>query len=196
MPHVTVPPVVQAPRRPAGGRLPSRRWYWAAGLLGGIGLAAAIWWAVGAVLGVTDHVEGYARTTIPGAVSVTVERPGLEYVYFEGSGNPSLADLRMAVTGPDGAPVVVRAYSLNLHYEALDRSGHVVGRFRADVAGRYRLEVSGTGVAGSIAVGDSFAPRLILPLVGAGLLVAVSGGLAVLTAVVVAIRRSAVVPRA
>jgi hypothetical protein len=65
-----------------------------------------------------DEVDSFERTTVPGAVTVPVTDPGTIVVYYENpaelvryaTNTPTWQQLRLTVTGPNGAVVPVRTY--------------------------------------------------------------------------------------
>ena len=65
-----------------------------------------------------DEVDSFERTTVPGVVTVPVTDPGTMVVYYENpaelaryaTNTPTWQQLRLTVTGPDGAVVPVSTY--------------------------------------------------------------------------------------
>lgn len=166
VPAPTTGPVV--PKRSAAG-------FWIAGGVAGLAVILAI------ALGVTRFVDtlsqpaDFARTTVPGSVSIVVTNPGERVVYAEGSVRLPASALALTVTGPDGGAVPVRPYTASVTYDTAGHSGRAVARFDASVAGRYVVASRSTPVPGAeIAVG----PDLFGDLIGifTGPLLVVAGG--------------------
>ena len=96
-----------SPRSPSGHTHAVGRWYWPAGLLVAGFVAAAVW-VVGAVIGLSDHVDQFPRTDVPGEISAPIGSPDTYYVYYEGATDTTLDRLGVTVIDPTGEPVTVR----------------------------------------------------------------------------------------
>lgn len=180
-----------SPKPPAAARRPSVGWYWAAGLLLVAGLSAAAVWIVGAVIGLTDHVDQFPRTSVPGELSVVIDDPDTYYVYYEGAGDTTLDRLGVTVSDPAGEPVMVRPVDSGVLYDTADRAvGHAIGKFQATTTGTYAVTATGESDGEMIAVGDGLTDDVVPPIVGAGLLVVLATGGAIAIAVVTGVRRS------
>lgn len=149
----------------------SRSWFWP-----GIGVAA-IGLIVGLAIGVTSfqnsqqQVADFARSSVPGIVTLQVDEPGRQVVYYEGDLSVGLEDLVVDITDGAGANVAVAPYGSELIYETTGGSlGRAIATFDADQVGAYEVNVSGMD-AGQVTVGESFA-RLALPGIFAGLAIA------------------------
>ena len=188
---MSIPATTISPVPPAVTRWPSVGWYWASGLLLGAGLAAAAVWVVGAVIGLSDHVDQFPRTSVPGELSVVIDDPDTYYVYYEGVGDTTLDRLGVTVTDPAGEQVTVRPVDSGVLYDTADRAvGHAVGKFQASTTGTYAVTAAGESGGEMIAVGDGLTDDVIPPIVGAGLLVVLTTGGAIAIAVVTGVRRS------
>lgn len=158
----------------------SRSWFWPA-----IGIAV-IGLIVGLVIGITSfqdsqqQVDAFARSSVPGTVTMEVDEPGRQVVYYEGDLSVGLEDLVVNVTDAAGTTVAIAPYGSELIYETTDQTlGRAIATFDAAQIGAYEIEVSGIDI-GQVTVGESFA-RLALPGVLAGLVIAglsLVGGLA------------------
>jgi hypothetical protein len=172
-------------------RRPSVGWYWAAGLLLVAGFVAAAVWVVGAVMGLSDHVDQFPRTDVPGEISAPIDSPDTYYVYYEGATDTTLDRLGVTVTDPAGEPVTVRPVDGGVLYDSVDRTvGRAVGEFQASTTGTYSLVATGDSDGATIAVGDDLTGNVLPPMIGAGLLFVVTtiGGIAL--AIVTGVRRS------
>lgn len=150
---------------------PSRSWFWA-----GIGVAAAGLIA-GLIIGIISYqdsqrqVDAFARSSVPGTVTVQVDEPGTQVVYYEGDLSIGFEDLVVGITDPAGATVAAAPYGSELIYETSNSTlGRAIATFAPAQIGAYQIEVSGID-AGQVAVGESFA-RLALPGILTGLAIA------------------------
>lgn len=187
---VTIPPLAPSRGRPARG--PSAVWYGVAAGIAVIGLAAAV--ALGAA-GFRDYrqrIDGFARVTPPGQMAVQVRGAGDQVMYYEGDGLPSLAQLGITVTDPQGATVPVRDYLGDQRYDAPDGSqGRALGIFRAATAGTYQLRVTGTAArGGQVVAGESFVGEAVADILLVALVALVTLGGSLTLAIVVMERRS------
>jgi len=181
------PPPTQIHKQPSSG------WYWVAGILAVLGLTAALVWGAVGTISALDEVDGFERTTVPGAVTVPVTDPGTMVVYYENpaelaryaTNTPTWQQLRLTVTGPDGA-VPVSTYRSTARYDVdPGRLGRAVAKVEATTVGQYRVSAARAVEPGAtLAVGDNFARDIAMTILGAvtlGLLTVVA---AVLLAVV------------
>lgn len=172
-------------------RRPSTGWYWVSGLLLVAGLVAAAVWIVSAVTGVSDRVDQFPRTSVPGELSVVIDAPDTYYVYSEGAGESTLESLELTVTDPSGEPVMVRPVDSGVVYDTDGGAvGRPVGEFQASAAGAYAVTVAGESGGDQVAVGDSLTADVVPPILGAGLLLILTTGGAVAITAVTAVRRS------
>ncbi len=179
-----------SPAAPAVTRMPSVSWYWPAGLLVAGFVAAAVW-VVGAVIGLSDHVDQFPRTDVPGEISAPIGSPDTYYVYYEGATDTTLDRLGVTVIDPTGEPVTVRPVDGGVLYDSVDRTvGRAVGEFQASTTGTYSLAATGDSDGATIALGDDLTDDVLPPMIGAGLLFVVTtiGGIAL--AIVTGVRRS------
>jgi hypothetical protein len=171
---------------------PSSGWYWVAGILAVLGLTAALVWGAVGTISALDEVDSFERTTVPGAVTVPVTDPGAMVVYYENpaelaryaTNTPTWQQLRLTVTGPDGA-VLVSTYRSTARYDVdPGRLGRAVAKFEAATAGQYRVSTARAVEPGAtLAVGDNFARDIAMTILGAATL----GLLTVVAAVLVAV---------
>lgn len=181
-------------RDPMQRGLPSKGPIWLGAVIGVLGLAAAITWGVVGVRGYLDRVKDLTRMSVPGQTAVEISGAGEQFVYYEGEGSASLDQLGITVADPQGNPVGMDPYRLDLRYDPPGQPGwlgRAVATFRATVPGTYRVEASGSAPPGSsIAIGASVARDVIPTVLGilALLLVTVGGGLALI--IVTLVRRS------
>ena len=138
----TQPTIATSPPRSRGR--PSRSWFWP-----GIGIAAA-GLVVGLVLGITSYqdsqqqIDTFARIAVPGTVTVQVDEPGQQVVYYEGDQSVGVDDLVVSVVDPAGSTVAVAPYEGELIYETTDLTqGRAIASFDATQTGAYEIEVSG-----------------------------------------------------
>lgn len=166
----TQPTTVTPPPSRTHGRS-SKSWFWP-----GIGIAAT-GLIVGLAVGIASfqdsqrQVDAFARSTVPGTVTVQVDEPGRQVIYYEGDLSVSIEDVVVDITDAAGAPVAVAPYGSELIYETADRTlGRAIATFDATRAGAYEIDVSGMDT-GQVTVGESFA-HLALPGIFAGLAIA------------------------
>ena len=171
-------------------RHPSAAWYWIASAFGVVLLAGGVTFGIFTYRHAQNHVDGFARASLPGSVVVQVPSSTGRVIYYEGSSRPALADLGLIVTGPGGAAVAVRPYAGDLIYDrASQTKGYAMATFDATSAGAYQVQAGGTAV-GTLVVGDNFV-RWALPGILGALGISVWGVLSGLTLIiVVAVRRS------
>ncbi len=177
---------LNVPAQPVGPAPPKRSaaGFWIAGAVGVLAVVLTI------ALGITRFVDtlsqpaDYARTSVPGSVSVIVRETGERVVYSEGSVRLPLSQLDLTVTGPDGGAVAVRPYTASVTYDTAGHSGRAVGRFDVPVPGRYVVAARAAAVPGAeIAVG----PDLFGDLIGifTGPLLVLLAGLILVVAIIV-----------
>jgi hypothetical protein len=131
----------------------------------------------GLVLGITSYqnsqqeIDTFARVAVPGTVTMQVDEPGQQVVYYEGDVSVGIDDLVVSIADPAGATVAVAPYEGELIYETTDLTlGRAIASFDAAQIGVYEVEVNGID-SGQVTVGKSFS-RLALPGVLAGLAIA------------------------
>jgi hypothetical protein len=133
-----------------------------------VGATAAVIWAVTGFLDQVQRPEQFARTAVPGVASVTVSQTGPHVIYLEGAGPVTLDAADLTVIGPQGAPVEVLPFALDLRYDAPGAPGRVgtaVAVFHAARTGTYQVGASAQAdprtTATTLAVGDDLAPDVI-----------------------------------
>lgn len=135
-------------------RRPPRSRYWLAGLVAAVGIVVALAYSIAAQAVLSSHADGFARASIPGEMTLHVDRAATYYVFAEGARwfHPSVR-----VTGPEGHAVAVRATSPGPSYYHGGNQASAVGTFRAVQPGGYKVAVStGATVQGDFAVGGGF----------------------------------------
>jgi hypothetical protein len=187
------PPTYPPPPPTPIHKQPSSGWYWVAGILAVLGLTAALVWGAVGTISALDEVNSFERTTVPGAVTVPVTDPGTTVVYYENpaelarsaTNTPTWQQLRLTVTGPDGALVPVSTYRSTARYDVdPGRLGRAVAKFEAATAGQYRVSTArAVEPAATLAVGDNFARDIAMTILGAATL----GLLTVVAAMLVAV---------
>ena len=163
--------IAASPAPPPPPDQPSRSWFWP-----GIGIAV-VGLVVGLVFGITSYqdsqeeIDTFARLSVPGAVTLQVDEPGQQVVYYEGDESVGIDDLVVGIIDPAGATVAVASYEGELIYETTDLTlGRAIASFDAAQTGAYAIEVIGVAT-GQITVGQSFS-RLALPGILVGLAIA------------------------
>jgi hypothetical protein len=158
-----------------------------------VGTTAAALWAVTGFLDQVQRPEQFARTETPGIASVTITQTGAHVIYLEGAAPVELDAADVTVIGPQGSPVAVRPYALDVRYDvpgAPGRVGTAVAVFDADRTGTYQVGTQAiaagqTATTTTLAVGDDLAPELIRTVAvpsTIGILVVLAGiGLALAT---------------
>lgn len=124
---------------------------------------------------------------------VSIQEAGGRVLYYEGPESVLLTDLAPQVRAPDGTPVRVEDYDLDLRYDAPGGGvGVAIGTFEGDSPGRYEVRIDGTAPPGAeVAVGETIANWRLGSVVGAVLLILGSLGVGVVLTIVTAVRRSA-----
>jgi len=143
-----------------------RRSYGLAVMVAVVGATAAALWAVTGYLDQIQRPEQFARTEVPGIASVAITQTGSHVVYVESAGSVDLSAADLTVIGPQGTPVDVRPYALDLRYDVPgtpDRLGTAVAAFDADRTGTYQVgtQAVAAGRTTTLAVGDDLAPEVI-----------------------------------
>ncbi|HZA83959.1 MAG TPA: hypothetical protein VFC13_21225, partial [Actinomycetes bacterium] len=100
------------------------------------------------------------------------------------AGTPTWQQLRLTVTGPDGAAVPVSTYRSMARYDVdPGRLGRAVASFEASTVGQYRVSAArAVETGGTLAIGDDFPRSIVMAVVQAAIL----GLVAVLAAVLLA----------
>jgi len=185
------------PRRPDVRRretMPSTLGYWIGTLVGVLGLALVGALVVMTVGRMNDHIDAFARTEIPGTVTVSLEASEGRTIYVEGLAPLPLAALDLRITDPNGKDLVVRPYGLELRYDVPGfpgAVGYAIGTFRTTIGGSYRLQAEGTAPPGTtLAVGDSFATSIVGYALGAFVVLLLTIGGALALVIATAVRRS------
>jgi len=151
--------LTQPPPRPDGARTtaPSRAGYWIAAVVVVLSLAFGLGWGIPAYQHMQHDIKGFARSPMPGSISMNLPASTGRVVYYEGPGSATLDLLGLRVTGPNGEPIPVRGYSMNVEYNAPGEThGHAVGTFDTGREGTYTVTVRATAPNAMVAVGGSF----------------------------------------
>jgi hypothetical protein len=135
-------------------------------LIAVIGATAAGLWAVTGFLDQVQRPAEFARTEVPGVTSVAITQTGSHVIYLEGDAPDTLDAADLIVIGPQGAPVAVRPYALDLSYDVPGAPGQVgtaVAVFHAGLTGTYQVGIQAVPAEGTtrLAVGDDLAPEVI-----------------------------------
>lgn len=188
---VPPPPITPPtePLRPAGW------WFGVAAGVGVVGVVVGVGMGVRAVRTLADRVDDFDRVPLPEGGTIEIEEAGDYTIYHEYPGADDNAQRGIietnfgetTLTAPDGSDVPLEDYETDVSYGFGEHEGVAVYSFEAPEAGNY--ELSADGGPGNAAVG----PGIGRGLVGGVLLALGIGfgsiGLAVVFAVVVAIRR-------
>jgi hypothetical protein len=158
-----------------------------------LGLLAAGVWAVVGVVNAWQAPDDFARSTLPGTVTLQVTDTGTQWLYYEhtdGTQVASLDQLGIRITAPAGQAVTPQGTSLTLEYDAKAGDlGTAIGTFDAATPGTYTVTAATTPAPGTaLRVGPSVAQPLKTPLLGAAAIL----GLCFLTStglVIAALRR-------
>jgi len=142
----------------------------------GVGIAV-VGLIAGLAIGITSYqdsqqqIDTFARLSVPGTVTMDVDQPGQQVIYYEGDGNVGIDDLVVSIADPVGSTVAVAPYEGELIYETTDLIlGRAIATFDAAQTGAYEIEVTGADT-GQVTIGQSFA-LMALPGVLAGLVIA------------------------
>lgn len=179
------------PSPPPAVRRPSTAGYWIAALVavitvGGGGIALVL-----GLAGMQQMIEDYARTPVPGSVTVQAEEPTTFVVFSEGlDSEPTDHGGSIAVTGPNGDAVPLLPYVGEVTYETgTGSAGTALATFRAATTGTYMVTARGNVPNAQIAVGEDVpVVRTVLLPLGVG---ALGMAIAITILIVTATRRSA-----
>lgn len=190
---VLPPPTQPTPTRPR----PSTSGYWIGSLLTATAVIGAVVWIVIAFFDYQHHIDQFPRMTAPGSATVQLTDTSTRVLYYEnarGTATPTLAQLGLAVTGPDATAVAVTPYTGDLRYDVPGdngRIGRAVAEFHPTQPGAYQITSSPTtGVVGSLAVGNDIVWDIAPHAIGAAALFLVVGGAGVTLLIVTGVRRS------
>ncbi len=169
--------------------------YWIALAVFLLGCGAALVWFVIAIVGAVNAPNDFARTAIPGAMSVEIGT-GEWVLYHEGPNINSLGtferDPSIDVYDPTG-DLVILDYDTNIssNYDIGGHEGRSFARFDADVAGVYDIEVFGEPSSSStaVAIGRPLFEGAIVGIVGSIVLGAVCFLIALTLLIVTLVRR-------
>jgi hypothetical protein len=170
---------------------PRARWYWIAAGVGLVGGVLGIVLIVVSALRFVDKIEDFQRVAVPATETIHLEA-GSYTVYFEGGfvGESDSWSFAGDVVIRDSAERIVelRPYGSRTTYDVSDFAGVAVRTFRVDETGDYR--VTTTGAPGTlVAIGPGIGAGFFAGI-GIGLLLIVGCGLfAIITVIVVAVRR-------
>ncbi len=156
----------------------TRRGYVLAVLVALVGSMATALWAVTGFLDQVQRPEEFARTEVPGVMSVELSQAGSHVIYVEGAGPVRLTAAALSVIDPEQVTVPVHPYDLDLRYDVPahpGRLGTAIATFDADRTGTYQVGTlagladigvsepgaSESGVPVTLAVGDDLAPGVL-----------------------------------
>lgn len=179
--------------RPPGDK-PHTAGYLVAGLLAVAGIVGGLVWTFAAGAAMTGYTDRFARSSVPGRLTLHVSHPGLYYVYAEGTRWAPV----VRVTGPAGRAIPVTATSPGPTYFRGGSSANAVGKFHATLPGDYRVTAAtGSAVQGEFAVGGSTANWWRPHEWGAAalLMLSVSSGIALAVVTAIGRRRRVTGPR-
>jgi hypothetical protein len=149
----------------------SRSWFGRGVAIAVVGLIAGLFLGITSYQDSQQKIDTFARTSVPGTVTVQVGEPGQRVVYYEGDQIVGIDDLVVAIVDQAGATVGVAPFEGELIYETTDLTlGRAIATFDAAQIGAYEIAIYGIDT-GQVTVGESFS-RLALPGVLAGLAVA------------------------
>jgi len=136
----------------------ARPWWLAAGAVAVLGLLLGLAWSAFALLRMVDRPSDFARTTVPGSVSIQLVRGDRSVIYLESDHSTTIAGVAVSVTGPEGETVTMRTIRGEVVYDVPDqdgRRGTAVESFEARTDGTYTVNASSEAAAGNldIAVG-------------------------------------------
>jgi hypothetical protein len=177
-------------------RRPSAGWYWVAAVVAVGGLVAAVAWGVWSYGQLSEQVTEFARTSVPGAVTVTVDEPGELTVYYEAprvAGEEFVPPLDVSVTDPAGVALPSAAYKGDIRLDIPDHVAIAVSTFEASADGTYVVTVDGEADAGA-AVSVGRLPTIGAQVLGALLLLIVSVVVALVIVTAVAVLRGRPAP--
>lgn len=197
---ITSPPsTVRSPHSSAAStKRPSQAGYWAGALAVIAAVIAGVVWLAVAYVDHQQQIDRFTRLMVPGSAVIQISDTSTRVLYFENvrhAPTPSLQQLGIRVTGPDGRTVHVSPYSRgDLRYDVPGESGlsgRAVASFHADNVSTYQIRTApSSGVAGSLAIGNDILRDLVPDVIGAGALVLVVGGAGVAMVAVTRSRRS------
>ncbi len=169
--------------------IPSTFWYWVAAAIVFLGLGLGTAWGVVSTVKTHDRASALPRTSTPGTLAVTAGDESSRLIYFEGEGRPSLDELGLRVTAPDGTPVPVEPYRAIMEYDIAGWVGSPIASFATPVQGTYTVAAERSARQGDISVGGNFVRTQALSIVGALALILVSFAVGITLVAVVSVRR-------
>lgn len=176
------------PARPA-----SRAGYWVGGLLIGLGVLAAVLWAIWGFARFGDAIDDLARVPVGdgGVVELSAGRKAIYYERFDAQDRVPAP--RIAIRPVGGRPLKIEDHSGSVSYALSGHTGQSVASVRIPRDGRYALTARATDPAvtdAELAIGKGLGNRIVRIIVGAILLVIV-GVVAGTVLIVVTQRRRA-----
>ncbi len=159
------------------------------------GIIGGFAWLSIAQIALTAHASAFARTKVPGSLTVKIKQPGSRYIYAEGAnvylGYPSLDELAITVTGPAGKLAPLTTITAKPVYLSEGKTGRIVGSFQAKSAGDFKVvseayqpplsaPYAPSNAYGGIAVGDNVENSMMTSELGVAVLLILTSGAAVL----------------
>ena len=167
----TRPTIATSPPPSGTHNRSSRSWFGRGVGVAVVGLVTGLFFGITSYQDSQREIDTFARVAVPGTMTVQVDEPGQQVVYYEGNTNVGIDGLVVSITDPAGTTVAVAPYEGELIYETKDLTlGRAIASFDTTQIGDYDVEVSGIDI-GQVTVGESFS-RLALPGVLAGLVIA------------------------
>ena len=175
--------------------MPGRKWYWVAGLVGVVGVAAFAILLIGSILGIGDELE---QMLAPGKAEFVFSEPGTYTVFhehetvFEGRyySSPAIVSGLTVKVSPKagGAAVEVRPAGDNSNYAINGREGISIFEFEIVELGLYRVTAAYADNRRSpevvLAISHDFMGKLLITIIGCFAIIIVSLGGAIAIAIV------------
>jgi hypothetical protein len=180
--------------------MPGRVWYWVAGGIGAMALAAFVAILFNGIAGMGDALQ---QMLGPGRIEISLEEPGTYTVFhehesiFEGqyySSPEIVSGLTVRVRAVEnGETIRVKAPNVSTNYAVSGRSGVGIFEFNIVEPGRYRITAAyGNGQATPpvvLAIGHDFMGGLLATIFGAIGVMMVGAGLVISIVVVTFVKR-------
>lgn len=183
-------------------RRPKRLWYWVGGGIVGLGIAAAVGWALVGVLAFVHRIDGFQRAPLGAERRIVFSQAGDYTLYYEGPGaddeSNAIPNFDVTLVPVEGDQSVrLSEYGSKVTYSIGGHRGRAVASFHLDKPGTYLLgTVSRSDGTGQVAVGRGLGRKIVKTVVGSLVLgfVGLATGAAIV--IVTAVKRHSRRPRA
>jgi hypothetical protein len=183
---------------PGAGPRPSAAGYWIGGVVGVVGVIAAMAWLVSGIIGYFGAVDGYPRFSVPGSRTVQLDAGTYQLFAEYPRANVDLSGINpvgtVRVVDDAEHQMVISSATVTETYSWNGHDGRAIGKFRVPTAGAYTITAAaptrGSSTLVQVAVGHGLGESVVGSMLGALAL----GAVAVLTTIgliiITAVRQS------